>query len=682
MSQLSLDAPLGIVPSPPALAEDSPHHRHHHSHRLERASERLLARVAEWLQHEKAKKETRKARKVPARRKSPPSEDSAGAVPGVRPRAYSIDSQDSDVSLDQLQRIIDDSMAALGLSQVPYYSTKHGRRRSKSHGLSLTRTASSDTDYFDGDVVVPSCDGFLDNSKAMSYSGGKSAADDGASISGKKEEKEKKAWLDFRNEIIRLAHTLRLKGWRRVPLDAGETISVQRLSGALTNAVYVVTPPHGLETTSDGKKAPKKVLLRVYGPQAEHLIDRENELSVLRRLARKKIGPRLLGTFTNGRFEQFFNATTLTSLTMRDPDTSKLIAKRMREMHDGIELLEEEKDAGPNVWRNWDRWLDKVEKTIAYCDQRISCGRPATIRRPLDIWKTRGFVCGVEWPRFKAMVEKYRKFVEDYYGGSAKIRDKLVFAHNDTQYGNILRVRPDDQKSPLLQPANEHKQLVVIDFEYAAANARGLEFANHFTEWMYNYHDPIAPYACHPNRYPTPEEQYRFIKSYVEHRPHFPHGGSTPNLTPLATPLATPSGTPGLLCTSSSSSIVDFMLDAREPRGGWNEEDTRRDEAIDANVKELMEEARLWRVANSAMWIAWGIVQAKVPSLEAMPESENGPVQYGAGEEEEEEDEEFDNLGYAQERAMFFWGDCVLMGLIGLDELPKELVENLKLVKY
>jgi thiamine kinase-like enzyme len=35
-------------------------------------------------------------------------------------------------------------------------------------------------------------------------------------------------------------------------------------------------------------------------------------------------------------------------------------------------------------------------------------------------------------------------------------------------------------ESPLLLPANQHKQLVVIDFEYSNANLPGLEFANHF----------------------------------------------------------------------------------------------------------------------------------------------------------------------------------------------------------
>lgn len=50
---------------------------------------------------------------------------------------------------------------------------------------------------------------------------------------------------------------------------------------------------------------------------------------------------------------------------------------------------------------------------------------------------------------------------------------------SQTQYGNLLRLEPSGE-SPLLLPANEHKQLVVIDFEYASANTPGLEFANHF----------------------------------------------------------------------------------------------------------------------------------------------------------------------------------------------------------
>ena len=397
-------------------------------------SERFLAQVAEWIEREKSKKETRKSHRLSSRRKSPPLEraEKRSAEPS-RERAPSADSASSEVSLDRLQRILEDSMSLLGISAIPRFGPHLGRkhhRKSSKNLLALSRTASSDTEYVDGDVIVPSCDVVLDNSKTMSYAGGKVTADDRVSISGKREEKEKQAWLVFKNEIIRLAHTLRLQGWRRVPLDNGESISVERLSGALTNAVYVVSPPDK-SVLLEGKKQPTKVLLRIYGPQVEHLIDREIELSVLKRLARKKIGPRLLGTFLNGRFEQYFNSTTLTPANLREPETSKQIAKRMRELHDGIELLDEEKYQGPAVWKNWDKWLVQAEKTVMYLDQEVKCAPKDPIRGPGDAWRARGFVCGAEWHVFKSTVEKYRKVLLDYYGDVSKLRERLVFAHND-----------------------------------------------------------------------------------------------------------------------------------------------------------------------------------------------------------------------------------------------------------
>ena len=296
-------------------------------------------------------------------------------------------------------------------------------------------------------------------------------------------------------------------------------------------------------------------------------------------------------------------------------------------------------------------------------------------------------------------------------------------------------MRPDDQKSPLLQPANEHKQLVVIDFEYAAANLPGLEFANHFTEWAYNYHDPVRPYACDATRYPAPDQQRRFIKAYVDHRPQFPYVDS-PATSPRGPGMAAPSpslsvsGTGGsgggisLHAVPSSSSIVEFMLDARVPPGGWKEEERRGEQAVEGRVEALLEETRLWRTANSAQWVAWGIVQAKVEGLgggEGVVEggeggaggvggggesvngngtangnsngNSNGTVAVGGGgekaggvngetESEDDAEEEFDYLAYAQERALFFLGDCVLLGLVKAEELGEEVRSRIKLVEY
>lgn len=235
-----------------------------------------------------------------------------------------------------------------------------------------------------------------------------------------------------------------------------------------------------------------------------------------------------------------------------------------------------------------------------------------------------------------------------------------------------------------MHPQNEHKQLIVIDFEYAGANTRGLEFANHFTEWTYNYHDALTPHVCNTEQYPTPEEQRRFIRAYVNHRPEYPSAG-TPKLRPSDGLI----GTPSLSATNpgASSSIVEFMLDARVPPGGWKEDEKRREDETEKLVKELMDETRIWRIANSGLWIAWGLMQANVPvpgeagGREGAAE-EATPAAVVPHEEEEEGEDEFNYLSYAQDRAYFFWGDCVSLGLVKPDELPEELLARMKTVDY
>lgn len=276
------------------------------------------------------------------------------------------------------------------------------------------------------------------------------------------------------------------------------------------------------------------------------------------------------------------------------------------------------------------------------------------------------------------------------------------------QYGNLLRLQPLGE-SPLLHPANEHRQLIVIDFEYANANTPGLEFANHFTEWCYNYHHPDSSYACNTKAYPTPEEQHRFVRSYVMHRPQFnPAASATPKIP------------------AKEAHVSSFTLDGRTPQGDakidYFVEEKAREEAMEKQIQELLRETRVWRIANSAQWVAWGIVQAKVPELGDLPKKSKtaaildkikqrihlpsdpldaevqalredakadrpeGRLQEEAhqegSEDEEEEHEEFDYLTYAQDRALFFWGDCLQFGLVQEHELPESLRKRLKIVKY
>lgn len=741
----------------------------------------VLSQVIEWLQEEKERRQKHRLHRHhlhPHHRRTPsqPREDKSDEGTA---------DNEADLALEKLEHILSGftSSSLSSLSRLSHKSSSSLARKgsiAKKFKRGSVVPASSDTEFFGDDILVPNVEAYLDNSKTMAFTGGAPDLD----TNDNSKRKDYEHWIRFKQDIVRLTHTLKIKGWRRIPIERAQDIDVVRLSGALTNAVYVVRPPQNMSeyetpapTPSDSSAAPAPVskrrpiqlLLRIYGPQVEHLIDRDSELGILRRLARKKIGPRLLGSFENGRFEEFLHAKTLTAEDLREPETSKQIAKRMRELHDGIELLESEIEAGPAVFLNWDKWVDRVERVIKWLDNQVHLAEAeangGTTRRGSVVnprYIRRGLICGVEWPVFRRTYEAYRKRLISDSGGMKEIRKHLVFAHNDTQYGNLMRLQPSGT-SPLLQPSNQHKQLVVIDFEYASQNMVGLEFANHFTEWCYNYHHPEFSYLCDTRKYPNEDEQHRFVRSYVMHRPQFaPAASATPKME-----------------GREKTNISDFMLDARAPPGGggavaemdYDKEEKEREKAQEEDIQRLLTETRVWRAANSAQWVAWGIVQAKVPELDALEKKKKSKkglagaavdkvrevagaardvmtqqrdrylhpmsdpmneeekrlreesrqdrpegrvqeeahregdsdvrvVEKGDGEgqvvefdgengeehegehEGEAEEEGFDYLAYAQERAMFFWGDCVQMGLVKLDELPEELRNRIRIVPY
>ncbi|KAI5201866.1 kinase-like protein [Aureobasidium subglaciale] len=670
----------------------------------------LVGQITTWLREERKKRDARKSRKT---NESDSHEITSGAETASRSRRRS---SGESVDLSRLEQILKESIHfdKPRKSSLVHPSIRKRPSLKTLHKNSSNVGQSSDTEYHDGDALVPSAEAWLDNTKTLASAGGGADPAESTESLGLG---TRQAWSSFKYEIVRLTHTLRIKGWRRVPMDMSNECTVERLSGALTNAVYVVSPPKILPprpTSADGQQPvqrppPAKLLLRIYGPQVEHLIDRESELQILRRLARKRIGPRMLGTFSNGRFEEYFHAKALDPQDLRNADTSKQIAKRMRELHEGIELLERERDEGAFVWQNWDKWFQRVQDVTMWLDSEVLKQQQSAESDKVDGWQARGFVCGTEWAIFKKTVQKYLLPIILSSLPSTLLSSSLLLTNNlQTQYGNILRLLPSGT-SPLLLPANTHKQLIVIDFEYANANTPGLEFANHFTEWCYNYHDEKASWLCNTALYPTPEEQDRFLRAYVRHRPQF--NAPTPNLGPADADekKKRPQG--------PTSSISNFMLDARGPpeSAAVTERANREYQAReDAQVQSLLAETKMWRLANSAQWVAWGIVQAKVPGLPDAPSTASVPLSETPEsltptedqpfsdplsqeakdlqedihdkrpdpneEDDEQAEEEFDYLAYARDRAMFFWGDAVELGLIGMEELPEDVKAGLKRV--
>jgi choline kinase len=216
-------------------------------------------------------------------------------------------------------------------------------------------------------------------------------------------------------------------------------------------------------------------------------------------------------------------------------------------------------------------------------------------------------------------------------------------------------------------------------------------------------------------------------------------GGYTSNpATPHLGPLPSSGSTTALAATAAPSNISAFMLDSRAPPGEkYQEHEAAAERQIEEETRRLLAETKLWRLANSAMWVAWGIVQAHVPGLpdfdaldkqakqanasasnpsaaaaeldsataEMQAEAEAEEKKAGAGivsEKAEEQatgdnktqaeqdadlfkpqdEEEFDYLAYANDRAMFVWGDAIRMGIVRAEDVPEELRSRAKVVEY
>ncbi|RDB28433.1 putative choline kinase [Hypsizygus marmoreus] len=342
---------------------------------------------------------------------------------------------------------------------------------------------------------------------------------------------------NFILQLLACLRTLRVPFWSTAEIAPGN-VKIHKVSGSLTNAVFFVSHP--------SSRKPYTILLRIYGLSSGSLISRPRELHILHILSsRYRIGPRVYGTFENGRIEEYFESTTLTPSDIRDPTISRWIGARMAELHSvDIEAVERTSPLTRGEGNGWEIGAKKnVKSWLPPAEEVLSLPSVAnTVRSELDLQTFKG-----EWKKYMDWLST----VEDVHNGSRR-----VFAHNDAQYGNLLRLQhPKDV-------VDEHRQLVVVDFEYASPNPAAFDIANHFHEWTANYHSS-TPHLLDPSRYPTIEERRNFYTAYLGH-------------------------------TAVEGEYADLEEADRE-----------------LQLANLDEQVRIWSPASHAMWAIWGIVQAR-----------------------------------------------------------------------
>ena len=149
---------------------------------------------------------------------------------------------------------------------------------------------------------------------------------------------------------------------------------------------------------------------------------------------------------------------------------------------------------------------------------------------------------------------------------------------------------------------------MVIDFEYAAPNPRAYDLANHFCEWMYNYHSN-TPHIPNLGEYPTIAERFRFLEAYAA------HGSGTK-------------------------------------------------EEKEETVKLLEKEIKEWRVVNHAFWCAWGVVMSEDDPELMFPNGTDLEDEVVREERPLDSDQgataaDFDYIAYADQKMRLFWGELV-----------------------
>ncbi|CCE62234.1 hypothetical protein TPHA_0C00780 [Tetrapisispora phaffii CBS 4417] len=454
----------------------------------------------------------------------------------------------------------------------------------------------------------------------------------------------------LKKDILTIIDSLRIPKWHLRGSLGKNTIDVDNLkltqiTGAMTNMIFKVAYP----------RLPS-LLLRVYGSNNDTIIDREYELQKLARLSQHHIGPSLYGCFENGRFEQFLeNSQTLKKNDVRSWRISQRIARRMKELHTGVPLLRSERGSRPVSLKLIDKWISVIEDVGATWLTEKS--------NVTDIIQAK------DWDTFKKVVSRYEMWLLD--PNYSKTSEKLVFCHNDTQYGNLLFSSPmcetpdSGDYTPVAQnssssisslfpsasnislheiinPSKEDKiednKLIVIDFEYAGANPAAFDLANHLSEWMHNYNCD-TPHKCEPQEYPSKEQVLNFLYSYVSHL-----------------------------------------------RGGAKT-------SIDEDVKNLYNSIIRWRAAAQLFWSIWAVIQSGKLVKEnttIVNKEEIGPggekyiikteeLDDGLVKEESIQSEEiesltgvdigsFDYLSFCRHKIALFWSDMIQLGLANKED--------------
>jgi len=345
---------------------------------------------------------------------------------------------------------------------------------------------------------------------------------------------------------------------------------VSVVEGGITNLLYKCTlAPLPSDDPHSSLPLPPPVLVRIYGPRTELVINRSLENEVVDVLSRSGEGPTIWGRFHNGRMEGWMEGRSISPIEMRSTPIAALIAERLAILHHQP-MPFPRKSAIFTVLRKW----ATLAKGIAFGGEDE---KNVAKQRQLDELQLK--------ERVLPALGQYLTALDASPFGSAS---PLTFCHNDLLSGNVMfhqheREPEEEEGSNAVSngavdtPTSDLKSMGsvrLVDFEYANFNPRAFDLANHFCE--------CCGFECDWEQFPSPAAQMHFIRHY----------------------LATSNTYSHTLPTSSSSSSFQPSSTATQP--------PLPPSSIPLSAcHTLFAEVQCWLLAPHLFWCLWAVVQAR-----------------------------------------------------------------------
>ena len=275
-----------------------------------------------------------------------------------------------------------------------------------------------------------------------------------------------------------------------LPSLTAQSLTVTTITGGITNTLYRVT------LSADAPHTLPAVLVRIFGPSTDQVIDRLTETRLVCELSRSRAGVRIYGHFTNGRLEEWLYATPLTPSTMTQYGVH--IAATLATLH--TQHIDWLADRPSPLYTTLVQWMGAASR-LTWDDEAEADKK----RLVADI--------GVEW--WAAELSATLQLLKH----SRWSTDQLVFCHNDLLSGNILlqqqptapTVRTDGQDGgtgPEASGTGTH--VFLVDYEYSGNNYAAFDMANHFCE--------CCGFECDWSQLPSQPQRLTFIRAYITAR--------------------------------------------------------------------------------------------------------------------------------------------------------------------